>query len=125
MQRKHVTTSDPVAVFSVVRKYLLKQELVKSDLGVHFEVHLANRKGWQRRIDKGEGDLKGACRHLLAVTVRLHRRDRVAIDADYLLIMMVTRQPLPAVPSTSAVCLGLLPLALHLDEVAGGLPLRT
>ena len=60
VQRKHVTISDPVTVSSVVRKYLLKRELVKSDLAVHFEVHLSNRKGWQRKTDKGEGDLKGA-----------------------------------------------------------------
>ena len=51
--------SDPVAVFSVVRKYLLKQRLVKSDLVVHFEVHLVHQKGWQHRINKGESDLKG------------------------------------------------------------------
>lgn len=53
---------DPVAVGIVVRKYLAKVRLVQSDLAVHFEVHLANRKGWQRKMNKshGEADLKGA-----------------------------------------------------------------
>jgi hypothetical protein len=46
-------------VSNVVRKYLCKETLVQSDLAVHFELRLANRKGWQRKIDKGETDLKG------------------------------------------------------------------
>jgi hypothetical protein len=62
VQWKHIAMLDPTAVCSVVRKYLLKQRLVESDLKVHFEVHLVNRKGWQRRVDKGEANLKGSYR---------------------------------------------------------------
>ncbi|KAF8126598.1 hypothetical protein EV363DRAFT_1525718 [Boletus edulis] len=59
VQRKHVTMPDPIAVHSVVRKCLLNQGLVESDLAVQFEVRLVNRKGWQRRTDKGDTDLRG------------------------------------------------------------------
>ena len=65
LRRKHITISDPAAVNRIVRKYLLNEELVGSDLAVHFEIHLTNRKGWQRKVDKGGfggDDLHGAYR---------------------------------------------------------------
>ncbi|KAF8128271.1 hypothetical protein EV363DRAFT_1297891 [Boletus edulis] len=39
VQRKHVTMPDPIAVHSVVRKCLLNQGLVESDLAVQFEAN--------------------------------------------------------------------------------------
>ncbi|KIO13539.1 hypothetical protein M404DRAFT_122553 [Pisolithus tinctorius Marx 270] len=46
---------DRTAVDSVFLKYLRGEEgsLTINDLGVYFEVHLRNRKGWQRKLDKG------------------------------------------------------------------------
>lgn len=42
LQRKHVMISDPALVNHIVRKYLLKEKLVGSDLAVHFNIHLMN-----------------------------------------------------------------------------------
>ncbi|KAF8452794.1 hypothetical protein L210DRAFT_3468878 [Boletus edulis BED1] len=47
------------AVNHVVKKYLLDEKLVGSDLTVHFDIRLTNRKGWQRKADKGGDDLDG------------------------------------------------------------------
>ncbi|KIN99420.1 hypothetical protein M404DRAFT_30472 [Pisolithus tinctorius Marx 270] len=56
---------DRTAVDNVFLKYLRGEEgsLTINDLGVYFEVHLRNRKGWQRKLDKGmrEIDLQSNC----------------------------------------------------------------
>ncbi|KAI6029751.1 hypothetical protein BKA83DRAFT_4625377 [Pisolithus microcarpus] len=52
---------DKTAVDGVFMKYLQgeEQSLTINDLNVYFEIHLKNRKGWQRKLDKGmkEADL--------------------------------------------------------------------
>ncbi|KAI6095655.1 hypothetical protein EDD16DRAFT_1719009 [Pisolithus croceorrhizus] len=53
---------DRTVVDSVFMKYLKGEEqlLTINDLNVYFEIHLKNRKGWQRKLDKGmkEADLQ-------------------------------------------------------------------
>jgi hypothetical protein len=63
LRRQHNGISDPVAVNHVLKRYLAGEALVLSDLLVSFEIHLRNRKGWQRKVDKGqtESDLRGTC----------------------------------------------------------------
>jgi hypothetical protein len=63
LRRQHIGISDPVAVNHVLKRYLAGEALVLSDLLVSFEIHLRNRKGWQRKVDKGqtESDLRGTC----------------------------------------------------------------
>ncbi|KAI6027124.1 hypothetical protein EDC04DRAFT_2605991 [Pisolithus marmoratus] len=54
---------DRTAIDSVFIKYLQgeEQSLTINDLNTYFEIHLKNRKGWQRKLDKGmkEVDLRG------------------------------------------------------------------
>lgn len=38
----------------MLRKCLAGEELLMTDLKLYFEVHLANRKGWQQKVDKGQ-----------------------------------------------------------------------
>ena len=59
LKRKHLTI-DPTMVDYVLEKYLANEPLMLSDKSTYFWVHLANRKGWQCKVDKGmtEGDLR-------------------------------------------------------------------
>ena len=98
-----------------MRKYLLDEKLVGGDLDVHFDIHLTNRTGWQRKVDRG-GGLRGA--------YRTDRRTTVVLRCKIVLIVLDSyRQPLPAVSAAQITWRGQLPLALRLDEVARGIPL--
>jgi len=59
-----MSTDDINAVNGIFLKYLRGEEaaLTTSDLNVYFEIHLRNRKGWQRKSDKGpkEANLRSA-----------------------------------------------------------------
>ncbi|KAF8442080.1 hypothetical protein L210DRAFT_3644249 [Boletus edulis BED1] len=61
LRRRHIMVSDSAAVNHVLKKCLAGETLVLSDQSVSFDIHLRNRKGWQRRVDKGqsEADLRG------------------------------------------------------------------
>lgn len=50
-----ITTEDINAVNGVFLKYLRGEEksLTINDLHIYFEIHLSNRKGWQKKSDKG------------------------------------------------------------------------
>ena len=54
-----ITVEDIHAVNGVFLKYLRGKEgsLMISDLHVYFEIYLSNRKGWQRKSDKGGRDI--------------------------------------------------------------------
>ena len=54
LRRRHIVVADPVAINHVLKKYLAGETLVLSDLSVLFDIHLRNRKGWQRKVDKGQ-----------------------------------------------------------------------
>ncbi|KAF8833370.1 hypothetical protein BDN67DRAFT_1017634 [Paxillus ammoniavirescens] len=58
----HVTMLDPAPINHILKKYLAHETLVLSDLSTHFDIHLKNHKGWQRKVDKGqtESDLRSA-----------------------------------------------------------------
>jgi len=99
-----------------MRKYLLDEKLVGSDLDVHFDIHLTNQKGWQWKVDRGGGDLQGAYHTDCCTTVVLRCKIVLIVLDGY-------RQPLPAVSAAQITWCGQLPLALHLDEVAQGIPL--
>jgi len=70
-----VTTDDINAVNGVFFKYLQGEEasLTINNLNVYFEIHLTNRKGWQRKSDKGtrEIDLHSASIHFISCYVDL------------------------------------------------------
>ena len=59
MKCGEITTDDIDAVNGVFLKYLRGEEgsLTINDLHVHFEIYLSNRKGWQRKSDKGARDV--------------------------------------------------------------------
>ena len=48
-----LTVDDAEAVEAVFVKYLRGEELTLNNRDVHFKVHLNNRKGWQKKSDKG------------------------------------------------------------------------
>jgi len=52
LKRKDLTI-DPSEVNMAFRKYLYNETLSIKDLHARFEVFLLNRKGWQRKVDKG------------------------------------------------------------------------
>ncbi|KAF8439472.1 hypothetical protein L210DRAFT_3504546 [Boletus edulis BED1] len=56
LRRRHIVVSDPAAVNHVLKKCLAGETLVLSDQSVSFDIHLRNRKGWQRRVDKGQSE---------------------------------------------------------------------
>lgn len=60
--RQNVTIFDQAALDRVLKKYLAGEELLLSDRMIAFEIYLTNRKGWQRKVDKGltEHDLRCA-----------------------------------------------------------------
>ena len=51
----------PWSISHVMQRYLACKPLMLSDLLTYFKIHLQNRKGWQRKVDKGqsETDLRG------------------------------------------------------------------
>ncbi|KAG1893196.1 uncharacterized protein F5891DRAFT_1196726 [Suillus fuscotomentosus] len=49
---------DHSEVAAVLNKYLNGETLSAKDLHAHFKVFLSNRKGWQRKVDKGVSDLR-------------------------------------------------------------------
>ncbi|KAI6111260.1 hypothetical protein F5141DRAFT_1274775 [Pisolithus sp. B1] len=87
---------DRTVVDRVFMKYLKgeEQSLTINDLNVYFEIHLKNRKGWQRKLDKGmkEADLRymgGACDAFLRLVlwmkwVELVHLGRPMADEDFL-----------------------------------------
>ncbi|KAG1895580.1 uncharacterized protein F5891DRAFT_1194102 [Suillus fuscotomentosus] len=58
--KKKDLTIDPSEVNMAFRKYLYNETLSIKDSHARFEVFLSNRKGWQRKVDKGlkEADLR-------------------------------------------------------------------
>lgn len=54
LRRSNIDIDDPAAFNRVLRKCLAGEELLMTDLKLYFEVHLANRKGWQQKVDKGQ-----------------------------------------------------------------------
>ncbi|KAF9224643.1 hypothetical protein BS17DRAFT_880019 [Gyrodon lividus] len=54
VKRWHITIFDSVAFNHVLKKYLAHESLVLSDRSTYFDVYLKNRKGWQRKVDKGQ-----------------------------------------------------------------------
>jgi hypothetical protein len=59
LKRKDLTI-DPSEVEMAFSKYLYNETPLIKDLHARFEVFLSNRKGWQRKVDKGlkEADLR-------------------------------------------------------------------
>ncbi|KAG0702302.1 hypothetical protein DFH29DRAFT_805105 [Suillus ampliporus] len=59
LKRKELTI-DHYEITPVLDKYLNGESLSMKDLHTHFQVFLSNRKGWQRKVDKGvkEADLR-------------------------------------------------------------------
>ncbi|KAG1791700.1 uncharacterized protein HD556DRAFT_1309765 [Suillus plorans] len=59
LQRKDVSL-DTILLDTVVKKYIAHEPLTLSDSNTYFEIFLSNRKGWQKRVDKGicEADLR-------------------------------------------------------------------
>lgn len=64
------------AVNGIFLKYLQGKEasLTINDLYVHFEIHLRNRKGWQKKSDKGtrEIDLRSVFIYFISYHVALN-----------------------------------------------------
>ena len=62
LKRGHIQIKD-TAVDSVFLKYLRGEErsLTINELDTYIEVHLKNRKGWQRKLDKGVREIDLRC----------------------------------------------------------------
>ena len=80
----------------VLERYLANEPLTLSDKSIYFWVHLANRKGWQRKVDKGmtEGDLRCKSIHLPDIVdpiIDYYVRDLCADQPQH---MFACRQPL-------------------------------
>ena len=62
-----IMTEDINAVNGVFLKYLRGEEksLTINDLHIYFEIHLSNRKGWQKKSDKGARNV-----HLRSASLR-------------------------------------------------------
>ncbi|KAG1759372.1 hypothetical protein EDD22DRAFT_849297 [Suillus occidentalis] len=56
LKRKDLTI-DHSEVAVAINKYLNGETLSAKDLHAHFKIFLSNRKGWQRKVDKGVSDL--------------------------------------------------------------------
>ncbi|KAG2123793.1 hypothetical protein DEU56DRAFT_917280 [Suillus clintonianus] len=59
LQRKDISLDMPM-LDEVLKTYLAGKTLALSECQSHFEIFLSNRKGWQRKVDKGqwEADLR-------------------------------------------------------------------
>ncbi|KAG1848957.1 hypothetical protein DFJ58DRAFT_729717 [Suillus subalutaceus] len=59
LQRKDVSL-DTTVLDGVLKMYLANETLTLSECTSHFEIFLANQKGWQKKVDKGqwEADLR-------------------------------------------------------------------
>lgn len=59
LQRKDISL-DTILLDTVMKKYLAREPLTLSNSNTYFEIFLSNRKGWQKRVDKGicEADLR-------------------------------------------------------------------
>jgi hypothetical protein len=62
LQRKDISL-DMTLLDAVLKKYLGREPLTLSDRMTNFEIFLSNRKGWQKKVDKGlnEVDLRCKC----------------------------------------------------------------
>ncbi|KAG2339458.1 hypothetical protein BDR05DRAFT_951218 [Suillus weaverae] len=59
LQHKDISL-DTILLDTVMKKYLAHEPLTLSDSNTYFEIFLLNRKGWQKKVDKGicEADLR-------------------------------------------------------------------
>ncbi|KAG1907643.1 uncharacterized protein F5891DRAFT_939549 [Suillus fuscotomentosus] len=57
---RYYISLDTILLDTVMKKYLACEPLTLSDSNTYFEIFLSNRKGWQKRVDKGicEADLR-------------------------------------------------------------------
>ncbi|KAG2104313.1 uncharacterized protein F5147DRAFT_638301 [Suillus discolor] len=57
---RYYISLDTILLDTVMKKYLAREPLTLSDSNTYFEIFLSNRKGWQKRVDKGicEADLR-------------------------------------------------------------------
>lgn len=61
LQRKDIQI-DTVMLDGVLKSYLAHQPLTMSDRASHFEIFLSNRKGWQKKVDKGQWEVDLRCK---------------------------------------------------------------
>jgi len=47
---------------AVLKKYLAHEPLTLNDRMSNFEIFLSNRKGWQRKVDKGLNEVDLRCK---------------------------------------------------------------
>ncbi|KAG1807767.1 hypothetical protein EV424DRAFT_1329376 [Suillus variegatus] len=57
---RYYISLDTILLDTVMKKYLAREPLTLSNSNTYFEIFLSNRKGWQKRVDKGicEADLR-------------------------------------------------------------------
>ncbi|KAF9220457.1 hypothetical protein BS17DRAFT_810670 [Gyrodon lividus] len=63
LQRWNITIFDQATIDQVLNKYLAGKELLLSDRMMMFKIHLTNRKGWQRKVNKGLTEQDFRCNH--------------------------------------------------------------
>ncbi|KAG1836898.1 hypothetical protein F4604DRAFT_1602155 [Suillus subluteus] len=56
LQRKDITL-DVTMLDGVLKSYLVNEMLTVSDRASYFEIFLSNRKGWQKKVDKGQWEV--------------------------------------------------------------------
>ncbi|KAG1814581.1 hypothetical protein DFJ58DRAFT_673655, partial [Suillus subalutaceus] len=68
LQRKDITL-DVTMLDGVLKSYLANETLTMSDRASDFEIFLSNRKGWQKKVDKGQWEVDLRCKLCWPATI--------------------------------------------------------